>query len=159
MDTEELSATILLLAQSSFYASGRGNSIASIDLANVFNGLDGSSVPAVMLQALLSNWVGPAWWSLTALRLLSAGDRGAQDSERPDESDIAAAWSEHVALQALFTICSSLALMLSCLCMQDEPELWTVLAPKYAMACLWAGFHHTLVETVLGSSLLAAVAP
>lgn len=51
---------------------GRSNSIATLDLLNGFNGLGESSVVGVMLQTILSNWVGPVWWLFAGLRLLAS---------------------------------------------------------------------------------------
>lgn len=67
----ETATTVLLLGQSGFYSMGRDNSIASLDLLNGFNGLGESSLAAVMVQTILSNWVGPVWWSFAGLRLLA----------------------------------------------------------------------------------------
>lgn len=67
----ETATTVLLLGQSAFYSMGRNNSIATLDLLNGFNGLDESSMAGVMLQTILSNWIGPVWWSFAGLRLLA----------------------------------------------------------------------------------------
>ncbi|KAK9445238.1 transferase [Metarhizium brunneum] len=68
----ETATTVLLLGQSAFYSMGRSNSIATLDLLNGFNGLGESSVVGVMLQTVLSNWVGPVWWLFAGLRLLAS---------------------------------------------------------------------------------------
>nr|QSQ85905.1 GPI-ethanolamine phosphate transferase [Preussia typharum] len=68
----EIAVTVLLLGQSAFYASGHSNSFSSFDLTNGFNGIETSRAVAVALQALLSNYFGPVWWSLASLRLLLA---------------------------------------------------------------------------------------
>ena len=68
----DIAVTSLLLGQSAFYASGHSNSFASFDLTNGFNGIETSRAVAVALQALLSNYFGPVWWSLSSLRMLLA---------------------------------------------------------------------------------------
>lgn len=68
--------TSLLLGQSAFFASGHSNSFASFDLTNGFNGIETSRAVAVAIQALLSNYFGPVWWSLSSLRLLIAWTEG-----------------------------------------------------------------------------------
>ncbi|KAF1832635.1 hypothetical protein BDW02DRAFT_570822, partial [Decorospora gaudefroyi] len=72
MTLSEIAVTTLLLGQSAFYASGHSNSFASFDLTNGFNGIETSRAIAVALQALLSNYFAPVWWSLSGLRLLLA---------------------------------------------------------------------------------------
>ncbi|KAK2024965.1 alkaline phosphatase-like protein [Colletotrichum zoysiae] len=175
LSTIDISLTVLVLCQSSFYASGRGNTFASLDFVNGFNGLDGTSVVAVTLQTLLANWVAPVWWSLAGLLLvrirqaarLHGSDHGAEsstgtrsltanalgsedipaDSMRPQrEKLLNNAYLEQITFDTAFAAFSSLAVMLSCLWLQDTAELWTVLAPKYVMACLWVSFYHVLVK-------------
>lgn len=72
MNPSDIAVTTLLLGQSAFYASGHSNSFASFDLTNGFNGIKSSRAVAVALQALLSNFFGPVWWSLASLRMLLA---------------------------------------------------------------------------------------
>ncbi|RYP07496.1 hypothetical protein DL765_009140 [Monosporascus sp. GIB2] len=72
LSISEIAVTALLLGQSSFYASGRNDSVASLDLMNGFNGVGESNIVAVFFQTLTSNWLGPIWWSLASLRLLLA---------------------------------------------------------------------------------------
>lgn len=67
----ETATTAVLLGQSAFYSMGRDNTIASLDLVNGFNSLDGTSVIGVVVQSFLTNWIGPVWWSLAGLRLLT----------------------------------------------------------------------------------------
>nr|FAA01290.1 TPA: GPI-ethanolamine phosphate transferase homolog [Colletotrichum incanum] len=163
LSVAEISLTVLLLGQSSFFATGRGNTFASLDFVNGFNGLDGTNVIAVTLQTLLSNWVAPTWWSLAGLLLLHRG-RGAakgnattvksphiqtngqrstpaatvmngnganaKSAESKNNAKLGNTMLELIAFDTAFAASSSLAVMLSCLWLQDAPELWTVLAPN-----------------------------
>ncbi|KAI3317931.1 alkaline-phosphatase-like protein [Xylariaceae sp. AK1471] len=72
----ETATTVVFLGQSAFYSMGRDNTIASLDLLNGFNGFDGSSVVGIVVQSFLSNWIGPVWWSLAGLRLLTSWHEG-----------------------------------------------------------------------------------
>ncbi|KAF2965313.1 hypothetical protein GQX73_g8275 [Xylaria multiplex] len=72
----ETATTVILLGQSAFYSMGRDNTIASLDLLNGFNGLGESSIIRVVIQSFLSNWIGPVWWSLAGLRLLTSWHDG-----------------------------------------------------------------------------------
>ena len=218
LEPSEISVTTLLLGQSSFYAMGRDNSFASLDLMNGYNGLDGSSVVPVMLQTIISNWIGPVWWSLASLRMLLVflEARNAPTATQSEKGGIAPAkctlngtveengtsylngkgqtngngaengrirdsiidggtvpgranktehviqarrpFFEHLTLQTVFTASSSLAVMLACIWLRDDPTLWTVLAPKYVNVALWAAFHHVLINVVLCTGIWVVIA-
>ena len=64
---------------------------------------------------------------------------------------------EHLLFQTFFTASSTLAVMLACIWLRDDPVLWTVLAPKYVNAALWAVFHQFLINDVLCTCLWSAV--
>lgn len=194
LTSSEVSLTSLVLAQSSFYASGGSNSVASLDITNGFNGIQGYNVTAVFLQTVLSNWVGPVWWTLGGLRLLLAwlensqqtakhqngsvttnskaiqngnghtnrhakalsngngavnGDKSSTKSKAravpalPGSGD---AFFGYLTIQTFYTASSSLAVMLACVWLRDDPSLWTVLAPKYVYVGLWTVFQQLLVN-------------
>lgn len=213
MGPSEIAVTTLLLGQSAFYASGRNNSFASLDMMNGYNGIDdtndGINVLAVTLQTILSNWLGPVWWSLASLPMLLAwleaqiASTATQSGKRvmvPARSTLNGAveengtchldgkdqtngndtkndrisnfmtdgetvldsankteriiqgrrpFFEHLTFQTMFTASSSLAVMLACIWLRDDPTLWTVLAPKYVNVALWVAFHHFLINVVL----------
>ena len=208
----EIAVTTLLLVQSSFFASGRNNSFASFDMMNGYNGIthtdDDFHMLAVSLQTVLSNWLGPVWWSLAGLRMLLAwlevqeqhhttpkasfstisllnnvASNGTPDStgtktpikakaaepnanghhfqNREPDSTIEKApapqagrpYFEHLIFQSLFTASSSLAVMLACIWMRNDPALWKILAPKYVNVALWATFHHIIINGILCTGL------
>ncbi|XXH00895.1 hypothetical protein Hte_007246 [Hypoxylon texense] len=195
LTSSEISLTSLVLAQSSFYAVGGSNSVASLDITNGFNGIQGYNVTAVFLQTVLSNWVGPVWWTLGGLRLLLAwietqnvsGSRQANgnrngsvvtngkakangatnghsmtplngngvthSSKFPAKTRAAAtaiksgdAFFQYLTFHTFYTASSSLAVMLACVWLRDDPSLWTVLAPKYVYVGLWTVFQQLLVN-------------
>lgn len=49
MDPSEIAVTTLLPGQSAFYASGRNNSFASLDMMNGYNGIDNTNDEANVL--------------------------------------------------------------------------------------------------------------
>ncbi|KAH0595098.1 hypothetical protein MHUMG1_07398 [Metarhizium humberi] len=172
----ETATTVLLLGQSGFYSMGRSNSIATLDLLNGFNGLGASSVVGVMLQTVLSNWIGPVWWLFAGLRLLSSQadtkqeplggkqngnavnfhDKQSSSSRRGEgqKSRVEAGESpyfEYLALHTMFSGLSSLALTVVCVYTWGHEDLWNVFAPKFINASLWA-FFYQLVMNCLGCS-------
>ncbi|QPH02878.1 hypothetical protein C2857_007096 [Epichloe festucae Fl1] len=128
-----LSTTILMLGQSAFYSMGRNNSISTLDLLNGFNGLGESSVVGVMLQTLLSNWIGPVWWLFAGLRLLASREQ-AMVNVKPNpatETRVKAAKStyfEYLAIQTMFSGLGSLALTLASVYAWGHEDLWNVLS-------------------------------
>lgn len=161
LNPSEVAITSLVLGQSSFFAMGRNNSVASLDMLNGYNGLDQSGIIPIVLQTLVSNWIGPVWWSLASLRMLLTWLEAQQGSSRENKCNNAVSsfrqFFEHVTLQTIFTISSSLAVMLAVLWMRDDPALWTVLAPKYVNVALWAIFHHVFINVVLCTSLWVGI--
>ncbi|KAJ5964792.1 uncharacterized protein N7479_004668 [Penicillium vulpinum] len=151
-----ISLTILLLTQSAFFSGGRNNSLASLDMMNGYNGISHtdsmSNVILVSLQTILSNWIGPVWWSLAGLLLLSATTTSKIRASRLQ------AFVEYATYQALSSAISALGMMASCLWWRNDAVLWTVLAPKYVNSALWVVFHQLLVNGVLCAGLWFGVA-
>ncbi|OJZ83513.1 hypothetical protein ASPFODRAFT_141130 [Aspergillus luchuensis CBS 106.47] len=151
-----VSLTTLLLTQSAFFSGGRSNSLASLDMMNGYNGISHTdsmlNVILVSLQTILSNWLGPVWWSLAGLRLLSEATASKNRDSRVQ------CFLEYCTYQALYSAASALAVMASCLWWRDDGVLWTVLAPKYVNVALWAGFHQLLVNGLLGMALWFGIA-
>jgi ethanolaminephosphotransferase len=125
-------------------------------MMNGYNGISHTdtmlNVLLVSLQTILSNWIGPVWWSLAGLRLLSAGTASKSRDSRVQ------CFLEYFNYQALYSAFSALAVMASCLWLRNDGVLWTVLAPKYVNVALWAGFHQLLVNGLLGMGLWFGVA-
>ncbi|OQE30597.1 hypothetical protein PENFLA_c003G03564 [Penicillium flavigenum] len=151
-----ISLTVLLLTQSAFFSGGRNNSLASLDMMNGYNGISHTdsmlNVILVSLQTILSNWIGPVWWSLAGLRLLSVTTISKSRASRLQ------AFVEYATYQALFSAIGALAMMASCLWWRNDAVLWTVLAPKYVNSALWVAFHQLLVNGVLCVGLWFGVA-
>lgn len=176
---------------------------------NGYNGIDHTNndlnVLAVSLQTVVSNWLGPVWWSLASLRMLLAwlevkSSLGSQPStsnavsadlafngdvendknissnssdirlgspnvsmindapaSRTDTVQPRRPFFEHLTLHTIFTASSTLAVMLSCIWLKDDPVLWTVLAPKYVNVALWAVFHHFLINVILCTGIWSAI--
>ena len=187
---------------------------------NGYNGINHTNnnfnVLVVSLQTVLSNWLGPVWWSLASLRMLLAWleAKGGQtalfsetktissdstfislvEKDREDTSNSEAQFNsndirldavavslindeptsstenrnggigqhrrpfyEQLTLHSMFTASSTLAVMLACIWLQDDPSLWTVLAPKYVSVALWALFHHFMINVILCTSIWCAI--
>ena len=168
LELSEISVTSLLLLQSSFYAMGRNNSIASLDLLNGFNGLGRTDVTAVIFQTLVSNWIGPVWWSLASLRMLLAWVEAQQANTHTGNGKLALnghnnntharhAILEHLTFQTIFIASSSLAVMMAWIWKQNDPLVWTILAPKYVNTAVWAVFHHVGINVFVCGGLWAFV--
>ena len=187
---------------------------------NGYNGIDHTNndlnVLAVSLQTVVSNWLGPVWWSLASLRMLLAwlearsslrsqsstsntvsadlafnGDvennKNTSSNSKPqiNSSDIGLGspsvsmindgpasrtenntglivqprrpFFEHLTFHTIFTASSTLAVMLACIWLKDDPVLWTVLAPKYVNVALWAVFHHFMINGILCTGIWSAI--
>lgn len=192
-------------------------------MMNGYSGIDHTNnnfnVFAVTLQTILSNWLGPVWWSLASLRMLLAWLDNQDDqiapystsktvipggaasnsvtnehrnpvsgreskpninhnssntsathldpassssiepnSKRPVQVQHRRPFFEALTFQTAFTATSSLAVMLACIrSRNDDPVLWTVLAPRYVNTVLRAVFHHLMINVGLCTGLWSAV--
>ncbi|KAE9970373.1 hypothetical protein BLS_004955 [Venturia inaequalis] len=80
----QITISTLLLGQSSFFALGNSNAISSIDLSNAYNGISGFNVVGVGILTFLSNWAGPVWWSITAIKMhVDTTSPPLEDKEEP----------------------------------------------------------------------------
>ncbi|KAF2750244.1 alkaline phosphatase-like protein [Sporormia fimetaria CBS 119925] len=71
----DITTTILLLTQTSFFASGNNNAISSISLSNAYNGISSYNPLLVALLVFASNWAAPIYWSLFGVLLLGSRER------------------------------------------------------------------------------------
>ena len=166
---------------------------------NGFNGVGETNIVAVFLQTLISNWLGPIWWSLASLRMLLSWSEGLkttvsntngekQTNSTPHENKtketvnqsaatkistvngitrstsgqadakVSSAkyrqplW-EYLSYQTFYMTVSTLAVMVACVGKRNDPDLWTVLAPKYVNTALWVVFYHVFMTTTLGAGI------
>ncbi|TLD29916.1 GPI ethanolamine phosphate transferas-like protein 2 [Venturia nashicola] len=137
----QITIATLLLGQSSFFALGNSNAISSIDLSNAYNGISGFNVVGVGFLTFLSNWAGPVWWSITAIKMLVDTTSPLEEKEKlgnnkknrdwvkqefdnllpakPQQQIVPEAqklspFTDHIALLTLFTSASLLTVMVAC---------------------------------------------
>lgn len=177
----QITISTLLLGQSSFFALGNSNAISSIDLSNAYNGISGFNVVGVGILTFLSNWAGPVWWSITAIKLLVETTSPPEEKEKngkkksrdwvkqefdnllpakPQQQAVPAPeklspFIDHVALLTLFTSASLLAVMAACTVLRTHLFIWTVFSPKYLFAMAWSLGFHLLISLGLGGGLWA----
>lgn len=177
----EMSLTSLLFQQSSFFALGGTNAISSVDLSNAYNGVSNYNVLLVGILTFVSNWAGPIWWvSGTALLLVERARGGdhARILDRSNTSESSTSGREatkndpagqaqsidqvlervfftHFALLTLFTVASTLSVMLACTLLREHLFIWTVFSPKYLYVAAWTFGHHFVVNGLFAWGLLA----
>jgi ethanolaminephosphotransferase len=177
----QITISTLLLGQSSFFALGNSNAISSIDLSNAYNGISGFNVIGVGVLTFLSNWAGPVWWSITAIKMLVETTSPLEQEDKlgkkknrdwvkqefdnllpssPQQQVVPAPekpspFTNHVALLTLFTSISLLAVMTACTMLRTHLFIWTVFSPKYLFAMAWSLAFHLLISLGLGGGLWA----
>jgi ethanolaminephosphotransferase len=141
-------------------------------MVNGYNGITHTDSTTNMLlvagQTIISNWIGPVWWSLAGLRLLqkklSASISTTRTSSRTSPSASASRlFLDYAVYQIFFSASGALAVMLSCLWLRDDDDddgvvLWTVLAPKYVNLALWVVFQQGVVHGLVCWGLWYGVA-
>jgi ethanolaminephosphotransferase len=178
----QITISSLLLGQSSFFALGNSNAISSIDLSNAYNAISGFNVVGVGILTFLSNWAGPVWWSITAIKMLIEITSPVEEKESARKKKKGRDWvkqefdnllpskpqhkvvselenpspfANHIALLTLFTAASLLAVMIACTVLRTHLFIWTVFSPKYLFAMAWSLGFHLLITLGLGGGLWA----
>jgi ethanolaminephosphotransferase len=170
----QITISTLLLGYTSFFALGNSNAISSIDLSNAYNGVSGYNVLAVGVLVFASNWAGPIWWSLTAIKMLvhnsslpklvPQGKKPIRDwvakemdhllpSETKATAEKDSPFFNHIVLLTVFTSASVLAVMVACTILRTHLFIWTVFSPKYLYTMAWSLAFHFFVSIGLGGGL------
>lgn len=176
----EISLTSLLFQQSSFFALGGTNAISSIDLSNAYNGISGYNVLLVGILTFVSNWAGSIWW-VSGTSILIA--KNARESSRfrdassadllsfsatrgkskqcdvpgsgfQEDQSLESVSFAHFSLLTLFTVGTTLSVMLACTFLREHLFVWTVFSPKYLYVGAWAFGHHFIINGLFGWGLL-----
>jgi ethanolaminephosphotransferase len=143
----ELATTSLVMQHAAFFAFGGTNSIASVDLANAYNGVAGFNLPLVGVLGFVANWAGPIWW-VFAINVFLRERVGYQPSGNNNNVLLA-----HGALITLFFASATAAVMAACAALRTHLFIWTVFSPKYLYCTAWTAVHHVDVNLVLGAVL------
>jgi ethanolaminephosphotransferase len=140
LSVTEITTSSLLFQYVSFFAYGGSNSIASIDLSNAYNGVEGFNVVVIGILTFFSNWVGPIFWvSATNLLLLRLRTSGT--------------FMYHAALLTLFITYSAAFVMAACTVLRSHLFIWTVFSPKYLYCMAWTIGQHLIANIGLGGVL------
>lgn len=150
---------ILILQHVSFFALGNSNSMASIDLANAYNGVSSYNIAIVGILTFLSNWVGPIYWSFSGLAIIMESEtlkNKMKDSnkELSDEnlSRRNILTTKIIVTQLFFSVASA-GIMGACLALKHHLFIWTVFSPKLLYAVSWVILQHGLIDTILSTVL------
>lgn len=142
--TASITLPTLLLAFTTFFASGGTNSVATIDLASAYNGVSSFSAPTVGLLIFVGNWAGSIWWSLAGIEMLLSSAASVDASRRRE------AFTAHAARLTLFSALSATGVMAACAALRVHLFVWTVFSPKLLYAAAWAVGWHLVVNVVVG---------
>lgn len=141
-DVASTTIFILILQQVSFFALGNSNSLATVDLANAYNGVGSYNMSIVGILTFVSNWVGPLYWSMTGTAVLLES-RGLQNFKREN------VLTTRVIITQFFYTTSLAAIMTTCLAHKHHLFIWTVFSPKLLYAAAWVVAQHGLIDVVL----------
>jgi ethanolamine phosphate transferase 2 subunit G len=145
-DDRWLAMTCLWMQHVSFFALGNSNSLSSIDLSNAYNGISSYSIPLVGALTFISNWAGPIWWALAAIRFMSEARRG-QVRSKTVGMDRYADWMAWCAWFHGVVMCF---LVGACIVLRTHLFIWTVFSPKFLFQAVWMGFEHIVIESIVG---------
>lgn len=146
----EISTTILLLQQSSFFAFGNSNAISSIDLSSAYNGVNSYNVFAVGVLIFVGNWAGPLYFTSAGNSLLLGYWKKGNGDTNGERRGV---WTKHVGILTVFVASSLLATMAACTLLRTHLFIWTVFSPKYLYMMAWCGGMHFGGNVLLGGGL------
>lgn len=136
-----LAVSCLWMQHVSFFALGNSNSLSSVDLTNAYNGITSYSIPFVGALTFISNWAGPIWWSMAAIRIYLGGST--KDGKYADWMG----WSSG------FHGIAMLFLVGACIILRTHLFIWTVFSPKFLFQVVWMVLQHIAIEGIVGSTL------
>jgi ethanolamine phosphate transferase 2 subunit G len=145
-----ISIFTLILQQFSFFAFGNSNSLASIDLSNAYNGVNGYNVVIVGVLTFVGNWIGPLYWSVVGTCMLL---------ETPEillgkKADTLAI---KIKVSQMFFSVGTLGILLSCFLLRHHLFIWTVFSPKLLYAASWLVLQHFIIDIVMTVLLSYAI--
>jgi ethanolaminephosphotransferase len=150
---------ILILQHVSFFALGNSNSMASIDLANAYNGVSSYNIAIVGILTFLSNWVGPIYWSFSGLAIIMESEtlknkmKGSNKELSDENLSRKNILTTKIIVTQLFFSVASTGIMGACLALKHHLFIWTVFSPKLLYAASWVILQHGLIDTILSTIL------
>ncbi|KAI5804032.1 alkaline-phosphatase-like protein [Peziza echinospora] len=114
----------LLLAHTTFFATGGSNNISSLDLSSAYNGISTFNIALVGILGFLGNFAGPV------LCLLGGG-----------EGDVGASGAQFT-YHTFFFAWAATATMASCAVLRTHLFIWTVFSPKFLYTLMWSVLVH-----------------
>lgn len=169
--TTSTTMTQLLLGRASFFLLGGTNGVATIDLANAYNGITSYWPFFCGILCVLANWSGPFFWACAP----RTGIRGIRDSraevrlgngekklekksnEKGEEMlEAVDAWVHECTLLTWWMSLEVVGVMLACVIHRQHLFVWTVFSPKFLYMGAWVCIWHLGVN-VLGAGIAAFV--
>ncbi|KAI8642444.1 alkaline-phosphatase-like protein [Parasitella parasitica] len=131
---------ITCLGQASFFLTGHGNSLASVDLSNAYVGIQEYDTLLIGISTFCSNWSGSIWWSVAGWALLPREKR----------------WFSYVLTQTIMFSVAITTLSISVTVLREHLFIWTVFSPKYLYQVAWNFLLHWIVQVLIGSIITQA---
>ncbi|KAH8149958.1 uncharacterized protein LAJ45_06111 [Morchella importuna] len=139
LSATEITISTMILSHFSFFAFGGANAISSVDLSNAYNGVSGYNVVIVAILTLVSNWIGPIYWSCYGIILLTR--RRVLDKS---------AYLRHTIILSSFYCITVAFVMVACTVLRTHLFIWTVFSPKFLYSMAWVLGYHILINLGLG---------
>lgn len=155
--------TILTFSHSSFFSLGGSNSISSIDLSNVFNGITTYNILTVGVLLFSANWTGPIWWSSAACGLVPESAlhpieslHGVDNKNQSDSSSLIPngidehpqhahrqeqPWLSYLSTMSTLMATITLIVMFLCTLQREHHTVWILWGSKYLYSVFgcWSG--------------------
>lgn len=145
-----MAMTCLWMQHVSFFALGNSNSLSSIDLSNAYNGINSYSIPLVGMLTFISNWAGPIWWTVAAIRFLARKDGKDMEKKKGGDVDVYLDWMGWCSWFHGVVMCFLVA---TCIILRTHLFIWTVFSPKFLFQAVWLGLAHIVIQIIFGGTI------
>jgi ethanolaminephosphotransferase len=125
----------LLMQHFTFHSMGNTNSLASVDLSNAYNGIEGYKIEIVSILTFIGNWAGPVWWSIAGISTIR------------DREGLSGLFAYSV-VTATHRSAMMLSIMLACFVLRSHLFVWTVFSPKFLYCVVWMLFQQIVIDIV-----------
>ncbi|KAK9472833.1 alkaline-phosphatase-like protein [Dipodascopsis tothii] len=151
-----IAVTTVMWQHVSFFVMGNSNSLASLDLANAYNGVRTYNMGLVGLMGFVSNWAGPLLFSLAAVFHLSTVQLKSRPRALgfPKDSLMTIYARDYLPILVFFHALALFAVTGSCYVLRDHLFIWTVFSPKLLYSTAWTVLQLVGVDVLLCSAVI-----
>lgn len=161
VDGRIVKITVFTLAMANllFFSLGFTNLLATVDLANAYNGVRLYNLYLVGLLTFVANYAGPLFWLVLSLQMLYEPSRIVYGDVLPSDLVLVPKIRQNVFLvkqqiTTMFYAVLAVSLVALCINLRFHLFIWTVFSPKVLFFGVWSLFVGQGIDLVVGELLM-----